>query len=498
VRRLLIVIFAAVMAATAIAAVGPLETQAIARPKAPKSPVPSPSPSQSPTPTPQERIATLRQTVKDNPNDRNAHADLGQLLVEQGDPQGGRDQLETAIGLGADDERIWFYLGSADMALNDPTDAALHFEKAGLADPSNVAVLANLIDIYLQLGRLDDAERLAKRAIALHPDESFGYEALGTVDLNRGTLDDGRKVLAKALAIDPKDDRAKLLIGKSYVAGKKPDYDLAIAQFDAVLADDPKNVDASVAKAGALSAKGDVPGAVVVFQGLVKLHPETVEYEDDIAQTYLAHNMDAQARVEFAQAAKDHPKDAEPFALQAEYDQSKKNYTQAATEFDQAIALSPANQRLIYDYGRMLLLAMRRPVKAQDMFSRLASLNPTDPEAVFWLGQTFAAENQWAQARDEYKRSFELAKTYVTLFNLGLSYFELKDYKNARSAFEALAANQDPKHPDAQLWYVLGDTYRLTGDKRNAIMAFKQFLVLVPKGAAATKAHAYLKQLGAS
>ena len=123
-RRLFIAIFAAVLGAAAFVAVGPPSTQAFARPKAPS---PSPSPSQSPTPTPAERIATLRQTVKDNPNDRSAHADLGQLLVEQGDPQGGRDQLETAIGLGADDERIWFYLGSADIALNDPTDAAAHF-----------------------------------------------------------------------------------------------------------------------------------------------------------------------------------------------------------------------------------------------------------------------------------------------------------------------------------------------------------------------------------
>jgi cytochrome c-type biogenesis protein CcmH/NrfG len=196
--------------------------------------------------------------------------------------------------------------------------------------------------------------------------------------------------------------------------------------------------------------------------------------------------MESQARAQFAQAVKDHPKDAEPFALQAEYDQSKKNYTLAATEFDQAIALAPANPRLIFDYARMLLLGMKQTVKAQDMFARLVSLSPNDPEAVFWLGQSYAGEKQWAQARDEYKRSFSMSKTYVTLFNLGLSYFELKDYKDAREAFEALAANQDPKHPDAQLWYVLGDTYRLTGDKRNAIVAFKTFLNLVPKGSAAT------------
>ncbi len=491
-------IAAAILVAAAFAATGvlaPSDSAAFARPKAP---APSPSPSESPTPTPEQRIATLRQTVKDNPNDSASHAELGQLLVEQGDPAGGRDELETAVGLGAEDERIWFYLGSADLALNDPLDAALQFERAENDDPGNVAVLENLVDVYLQLNRMDDAERVAKRAIALHPDQAFGFEALGTVYLNRGQLDDGRAQLQKALAIDPKDDRAKLLMGKSFVADKKPNYDLAIAQFDSVLAGDPNNVEALLAKSDALSGKGDVPGAVAVLQSVVKLHPESVEFEDDIAQTYLAHNMVPQARAEFVQAIKDHPKEAEPYALQAEYDSSKQNGLLASQEFDKALALSPDDTRLLYDYGRMLLLNMRQPSKAQDIFSRLVAQAPTDPEAVFYLGQAYAAGNQWAQARDEYLRSFGLAKTYTTLFNLGLSYFELKDYKNARDAFEALAANQDPKRPDPQLWYVLGDTCRLLGDKPDAITAFKRFLVYYPKGPAATKAHAYLKTMGAS
>jgi tetratricopeptide (TPR) repeat protein len=497
-RRLIPAIAAALLITAAFAASGVLAPAGSAAYARPKAPAPSPSPTGSPTPTPQQRIATLRQTVKDNPNDRASHADLGQLLVEQGDPAGGRDELETAVGLGAEDERIWFYLGSADMALNDPQDAALQFERAENDDPSNVAVLANLVDVYLQLNRMDDAERVAKRAIALHPELSFGYESLATVELNHNELDAGRKDLLKALSIDPKDDRAKLLMGKSYVADKKPNYDLAITQFDAVLADDPKNVEALLAKSDALSGKGDVPGSVAVLQSIVKLHPEAVEFEDDIAQTYLAHNMVQQARDAFAQAIKDHPKEAEPYALQAEYDNSKHNGILASQEFDKAIALAPGNGRLLFDYGRMLLIDMSQPAKAQDVFSRLVSANPNDPEAVFYLGQAYAAGNQWAQARDEYIRSFGLAKTYTTLFNLGLSYFELKDYKDARAAFEALAINQDPKHPDAQLWYVLGDTYRLMGDKRNAVVAFKRFLVYYPKGPAATKAHAYLKALGAT
>lgn len=497
-RRLISAIAAGLLIACAFAAAGVFAPSASIAYAKPKAPAPSPSPSESPTPTPQQRIATLRQTVKDNPNDRESHAELGQLLVEQGDPAGGRDELETAVGLGAEDERIWFYLGSADIALNDPADAALQFERAENDDPSNVAVLANLVDVYLQLNRMDDAERVAKRAIALHPDQSFGFEALGTVELNRGQLDAGRKDLQKALSVDPKDYRAMLLIGKSYIAQKKPNYDLAIAQFDAVLAADPKSPDALLAKADALSGKGDVAGAVAVLQTLVKLQPEAVEFEDNIAQTYLEHNMIQQARDAFAQAIKDHPKDPEPWALQAEYDDAKHNGTLASQEFDKALALAPDNTRLLFDYGRMQLMDMKNPVKAQEIFSRLVTQAPSDPEAAFFLGQAYAASNQWAQARDEYQRSFALAKTYTTLFNLGLSYFELKDYKDARAAFEALAANQDPKHPDPQLWFVLGDTCRLMGDKTDAIAAFKRFLVYVPKGPAASKAHQYLKTLGAS
>jgi len=43
---------------------------------------------------------------------------------------------------------------------------------------------------------------------------------------------------------------------------------------------------------------------------------------------------------------------------------------------------------------------------------------------------------------------------------------------------------------------VLGDTLRQMGDKKGAVAAYKQFVALVPKGAATSKAKAYIKQLG--
>ncbi len=462
----------------------------------PRGPAPSPSPSYSPTPTPEERIATLNQTVRDNPNDKSAHAELGELLVETGKPAEGRDHLETAIRLGQNDAQVWFFVGMADRELDDLPDAVTSFERAENLDPGNEAVLSSLVDAYLAVGRLDDALRIANRAVELHPTEAFGYEALGMVQLNQGKFDAGRASLSKAITIDPKDVRAQLLLGRSYLGQKNPDPDKALVQFEAILASDPKNVDALSGKADALARKNDVAGAVAVLQQIVKLEPDSVEPEDNIAQLYLDKKMVDQGRQEFAQAIKDHPKAPEPWELQGEYDVREKNYLQAEKEFEQAIALAPTNLALLFEYGRLELLVLKHPTKAQDAFSRMVNAQPNNAEALFWLGQAYAAQGQWAQARDEFQQSFEIAHTYQGLFNLGLAYFNLKDYKQSRQIFEALATHQDKAHPDPQLWFVLGETYRHLGDKKDATAAYKRYLSYVPSGDGADKARSYIKQLG--
>jgi tetratricopeptide (TPR) repeat protein len=397
--------------------------------------------------------------------------------------------------LGTDDAQVWYFIGVADSELGDLTDSVTSFERAELLDPANPAVLQSLVGAYLQVGRVDDALRIANRAVELHPAEAFSYDQLGMVQLNQGKLDAGRASLNKALSIDPKDTRAQLLIAKSYLAQKAPDADKALALYNAVLAADPKNTEALSGKADALAQKGDVGDAVTALQQVVKLEPGSVEPEDNIAQLYLDKGMIDLARQQFAQAIKDYPKEPEPWVLQAEYDERQKNYAQAEKEYESGLALSPQNTTLLFEYGRFELLANKHYTKSQDAFSRITNLEPGNAEALFWLAQAYAAQGQWAQARDNFKASFEILHTYTSLFNLGLSYFNLKDYNNARQVFEALAGHQDKAHPDPQLWFVLGETYRHLGDKQLATAAYKRYLSYVPSGDGATKARSYIKQL---
>ena len=460
-----------------------------------KTPAPSPTPSVSPTPNPQERIATLQQTVKDNPNDVQAHEELGALLVENGKPADGRDQMEEAIRLGAKDAQAWFYIGVADSELRDEADAVLAFEKAEIADPGNLGVLSELGNSYLAVGRMDDAMRIGKRAIALYPQEDTGYILLATAQLSKSMFDDGRKNLFKALTLKTDDYRARMLLGRSYLGDKNPNADLAIEQFDIVLKANPKDVDALRSKAQALAQKNDVPGAVALLQQIVKLQPDSVEPEDDIAELYLSKHMVDQARQMFAQAIKDHPKATEPFTLQADFDINEKRYTQAAQEYESALALSPDDPRTLYEYGRLQLLLLKNPQKSLDAFRKILAKQPDNADALFLTGQSYATLKNWPQARDYYRKTFEITRAYVPLFNLAYSFYQLKDYKNARDAFGALAVHQDPKHPDPQVWLLLGHSNRMLGDKQNAIAAYKSYLAIVHSGQDADQARAYIKQL---
>jgi tetratricopeptide (TPR) repeat protein len=455
----------------------------------------SPVPSQSPTESPVDRIKTLQQTIKDNPNDKDAHEELGVLLIGQGQPRDGRDQLEEAARLGANDAQLWYFIGVANRQLDDMPDAVTAFEKAELADPGNEAVLSSLTDAYIAVNRLDDALKIANRAVTLHPTEAFGYLALGTVQLDKGDFADGRANVIKAMTIDPADPHEHLVLGRSYLADKNPNADLAIAQFDIVLKADPSNADALHSKAEALAVKNDIAGAAAVLTQLIKLNPTAVEPEDDLAEMYLSKNLGDQARQEFATAEKDHPKATEPYVLQAEFDQQQKRYTQSAAEFEQALAIAPDDPRILFEYGRLQLANLKNPQKALDQFNKILAKDPSNPDALFFAGEAYGTMNKWPEARDDFQKAFEITHSATALYNLAVVFYTLKDYRSARDAFAAIATHQDPKHQDAQIWFFLGDANRMLGDKPDAIAAYKSVLAIQPTGEIATKAHAYIKQL---
>ena len=149
--------------------------------------------------------------------------------------------------------------------------------------------------------------------------------------------------------------------------------------------------------------------------------------EDDLAEFYLSKKMMTEATAEFAQAIKGIIRKRRSLSrFRRTTTRGTTTWKQAAAEYESALALAPNDPQLLFAAGRLYLLALKQPVKAQEKLSALVAANPTSSEALFWLGQAYAASKQWAQARDEFQRSFDIDHTYTSLFNLGLSFYNLE------------------------------------------------------------------------
>ena len=80
-------------------------------------------------------------------------------------------------------------------------------------DNKNVATLANLASIQLDLGHFDAAEINIKQALALAPDDSYGLEVLGRLKFRQKKYDEAIDALSRAAKLDPKNAETQNYLG---------------------------------------------------------------------------------------------------------------------------------------------------------------------------------------------------------------------------------------------------------------------------------------------
>ena len=80
-------------------------------------------------------------------------------------------------------------------------------------DPNNVIVLGNLAAIEVEEGKLDDAERHLKAALALKPDDSYNLSRLGYLKFQQEKYDDALDALGRAAKLDPQNPEIQNYLG---------------------------------------------------------------------------------------------------------------------------------------------------------------------------------------------------------------------------------------------------------------------------------------------
>ena len=151
--------------------------------------------------------------------------------------------------------------------------ALLYADDAG-SGPGAARGLLNVGSSLRVRGRLDDAERVLRRAIALAPGEAGAYVNLGNVELDRGRLPQAEGWYREALARDGR--RPDVWYNLGVLLTRQGKLAEGMAAYRSAIAADPAYSSARVNLALLQHQTGDAQGALATLDEALRLDPGAV------------------------------------------------------------------------------------------------------------------------------------------------------------------------------------------------------------------------------
>jgi tetratricopeptide (TPR) repeat protein len=272
-----------------------------------------------------------------------------------------------------------------------------NYKEAIKADPSTAMLSEELSDLYIQAGRLRDAQNDAEETLKQNPNDLNAHRLLARIftrmvgDGRSGKVDENmlRRAIEqyqKITALAPRDLSAWLMLGRLYKASDNS-VD-AEKSYKKVLDAEPDNEDALTGLALVYSDLGDTPRAAELLKKLAEKSPSArslgalaAAYEQmrdfksaagvlakllstnppnerEVKRTMAQDLMLAQdyagALAVYEQLVKDDPADAQSFLRISQIHRQQRDFTKAREASDKAKALQPNSVEVRYNEVNIL------------------------------------------------------------------------------------------------------------------------------------------------
>ncbi len=206
----------------------------------------------------------------------------------------------------------------------------------------------------------------------------------------------------------------------------------------------------------ALMSRGDIAGAMLEFEGALKLDPQNAGAYANMGEAYVRQQRYADAVKAFQTALGINPNGlgASVHFYYGAALLELRRLDEAIEEFTATISLDPQRADAYYYLATALRLAGRRE-SAAAVFQQALGVNPRYVEAMVDLGLTLAELGRQKEAVSVYRSAISRApaeKRNVLIkanYNLGIALRELKRPNEAAAAFRT-ALSLDPNHERAK------------------------------------------------
>ncbi len=283
--------------------------------------------------------------------------------------------LRTSMQLQPDDSKRW--LAWLDfLATRRGQDMAIAgYLEAIAARPRDHSLRLSLAEQYRRAGRLMDADRTLEEVIQVAGETPAGLAArnrLALIKLGAGQIEQAKTWVAEVLKANPRDGAALVLRGRIHLIENR------------------------------------ASDAVNDFRAASRDQPGTPEIIGRLAQAHRAAAEPALAREVLAQAARDHPNDAEMRLLLAADLIDSQDFKQAAVEVEAAIRAAPQSMR-VHDTKALLAIVNKDPAGAEKVYRDLKQRLKNDPAPALRLGQMLSQQRRFDAALKEFDAAAAIA-----------------------------------------------------------------------------------------
>jgi tetratricopeptide (TPR) repeat protein len=187
-------------------------------------------------------LDTFRKLAAEEPNSPDLHMQMGALLIQKGDMTAAIEAFQKAEKLAPKDSRPLVAHAEALDRTGQKQRAVEVYRRALKVNPNDASALNNLAFLLAEVGGdLDEALRLAQRAVQMSPDNPATADTLGWVYLKKKMTDSALQVFEQLSRKHPDDPVIRMHYGMALI--EKGDRERARKELEAALARQPSRED---------------------------------------------------------------------------------------------------------------------------------------------------------------------------------------------------------------------------------------------------------------
>ncbi|MGA7415240.1 MAG: tetratricopeptide repeat protein [Bryobacteraceae bacterium] len=371
-----------------------------------------------------------------------------------------------------------FQIGKREQGLAE-------LEKAAAADPGDLNVRAKLLDAYLALHRVGDAEKVLTAAIKKNGIDQDALLRRSRIYLDTGKYSEAEADLSQVLHFRKDSAEAHYLLSK--VAKARANPSMLKQELEEAVKIDPGFLMARVDLASTLVAEHSARFALQILN-------EAPREQQDNGALVLQRNWVLLALGERADARKGidrvlaTSKVPEALLQDAVFKMGEKNYDGARKSAEEALAGNPQDVRALFWIVQTYAAQKQTPAGIQKV-REYAEKQPSSADVQLFLGQVLASSGDRAGARKAYEAA-KAARPGSLDADFALVQLDMAEGKreDVRKSLTDLVA----AHPDNKTGHqLLAQLETISGNNAAAIEQYRKLVALDGKDATALNALAY-------